>query len=137
MAHYAWLDENNVVVFVMPGRNENEVVDGISDWEEYYSNVSGHKVLRTSYNTRGGVHYNSTTGEPSEDQTKAFRGNYAGVDFYYDERMDAFIPPKPFESWVLDETSYSWISPIPYPEDDQPYIWNDSSQSWDLVEENE
>jgi hypothetical protein len=113
MAHYAWLDEDNNVVFVMPGRNESETLGGVSDWESYYSLETGHQVRRTSYNTRGGVHYNPETGEPSADQSKAFRGNYAGIGFTYDEDLDAFIPPKPSEDAVLNEETYTWELPEP------------------------
>jgi hypothetical protein len=111
MAHYAWIDSENVVVFVMPGRNENETVNGVSNWEEYYSEQAGRVVKRTSYNTRGGVHYDPSTGEPSEDQAKAYRGNYAGIGYTYDETLDAFIPPKPSEDATLDPDTFNWVVP--------------------------
>lgn len=112
MAHYAQLDSRNVVVYVFVGKDENDLVDGVSDWESYYSPV-GFTVKRTSYNTLGGVHY-TTDDEgnrvPSEDQTKAFRKNYAGIGFTYDEERDAFIPPMPTEGeWVLDEDTCLWV----------------------------
>ena len=128
MAHFAKLDENNVVFFVTVGRQED---DGK---EDELTARTGDVYKQTSYNTRGGVHYDPETGEPSADQSKAFRGNYAGIGFTYDEALDAFIPPKPFDSWILDQTTYSWVAPIPYPEDDQAHTWNESTQSWDLVE---
>lgn len=109
MAHYAVL-ENNVVTQVFVGRDEDDLTEGVDDWEEYYS-PQGKTVRRTSYNTRGGVHYDPGTGEPSADQSKAFRGNYAGIGFTYDEELDAFIPPKPSEDAWLDEETFSWVMP--------------------------
>lgn len=111
MAHYAFIDENNVVTEVITGRDEDEVVNGIADWESYYGELRSLVCKRTSYNTRGGVHYDSETGLPSEDQSKALRGNYAGIGFTYDETLDAFIPPQPNHSWILNETTYSWEPP--------------------------
>ena len=106
MAHYAFIDENNIVTAVIPGRNEDEIVEGISDWEEYYGNLWGLTCFRTSYNTRGNVHYDAETGEPSADQSKAFRYNYASPGYQYDPKADAFIPPSPSPSWVLDLENY-------------------------------
>jgi hypothetical protein len=109
MAHYAQLDAENIVVQVFVGRDD--VVEGIDDWEIYYA-PEGFTVKQTSYNTMGGVHY--TTDEdgqraPSADQSKAFRKNYAGIGFTYDEGRDAFIPPKPEGEWVLDEKTCLWV----------------------------
>ena len=130
MAHYAFIDNHNVVTEVIVGRDEDEVVSGISDWEAHYGEFRGQTCLRTSYNTYGGIHY--TDGEPSEDQTKAFRFNYAGIGFTYDENRDAFIPPKPFESWILDEGICLWQPPLPYPEDGGNYRWDEDLFSWEL-----
>ena len=130
MAHYAQLDFNNFVVNIFVGRDD--VVEGIDDWETYYA-PEGSTVRQTSYNTRGGVHY--TDGEPSEDQTKALRFNYAGIGFTYDEERDAFIPPKPFESWVLDEDTCLWVAPVPYPEDGKVYAWDEDAGDWVAVPE--
>ena len=105
MAHFAKLDENNVVVFVVVGRDEDEHA------EAELSERTGDTYKRTSYNTRGGVHYDPKTGKPSKDQTKALRGNYAGIGFTYDEDLDAFIPPKPSEDATLDETTFTWVVP--------------------------
>jgi hypothetical protein len=127
MAHFAKLDENNVVVFVTVGRQED---DGR---EQELFERTGDVYKQTSYNTRGGVHYDPETGEPSEDQTKALRFNYAGISFTYDEGRDAFIPPKPFESWVLDEDTCLWEAPLPYPEDEGTYTWNEELFVWELV----
>jgi hypothetical protein len=108
MAHYVELNENNIVVGGFVGRDEDDLVEGVDDWEVYYARP-GITVKRTSYNTRAGVHYKPGTWEPSEDQSKAFRGNYAGIGFIYDEDLDAFIPPKPSEDAVLDEKTFTWI----------------------------
>jgi hypothetical protein len=113
MAHYAELDNTLTVRFVFVGRDEDDMPEGIEDWEAYYARP-GVTVKRTSYNTRGGVHY--TDGAASADQSKAFRGNYAGIGFTYDEALDAFIPPKPAEDATLDEATYSWIVPEPVEE---------------------
>ena len=101
MSHYAELDDNNTVVFVIHAKS-----DGM---EDQFTADTGQVWKQTSYNTRGGVHY--TDGDPSKDQTKAFRGNYAGIGFTYDEALDAFIPPKPSEDATLDEATFSWIVP--------------------------
>lgn len=126
MGHYAFIDCNNLVVEVITGRNENEVVDGISDWEAYYTTKrEGLRALRTSYNTRAGKHVSG--GKP-------FRGNYAGIGYTYNEELDAFIPPQPYPSWTLDVATYLWQAPTPYPEDDEEYVWNEESQSWFLYD---
>lgn len=124
MSHFAKLDQNNVVVFVTVGRQED---DGK---EAELTARTGDVYKQTSYNTRAGVHYDPETGEPSEDQSKALRGNYAGIGFTYDEALDAFIPPKPFNSWELDEAIYNWAAPIPYPADGGMYTWDESEGDW-------
>lgn len=128
MAHYAFVDESNTVVEVIVGRDEAEVVDGITDWEAYYaSKRPGLRCVRTSYNTAANQHLGG--GVP-------FRGNYAGIGFTYDEVRDAFIPPKPFESWVLDENTFLWEAPIPYPEDEKVYEWDENVIDWvEVVDE--
>ena len=132
MAHYAQLDSENVVVNVFVGRDENDLAEGVTDWETYYA-PEGYTVKQTSYNTRGGVHY--TDGVPSEDQTKALRFNYAGIGFTYDADRDAFIPPKPFESWLLNEDTCLWEAPVAYPGGDALYSWDEESGSWVEVPE--
>jgi len=130
MAHYAQLDSENVVIQVFVGRDD--VVEGIDDWEIYYA-PKGYTVKQTSYNTFGGVHYDPETGEPSEDQLKALRKNYAGIGFTFDPDKGtdgAFIPPKPFESWVLDEDTCLWEAPVPYPEDGESYTWDEDAGDW-------
>jgi hypothetical protein len=139
MAHYLILDENNFVIGGHVGRDEDDIVLDEKgepiDWEKYYN------AKRTSYNTRGGVHYKTGTMIPSEDQTKAFRKNYAGIGYTYDEERDAFIPPKLYSSWVLDEFSCLWVSPIPYPSITNipqefqiynKYFWNEINHYWEL-----
>lgn len=124
MTHFAKLDENNVVVFVTVGRQED---DGL---EAELTARTGDVYKQTSYNTRGGVHYNAQTGEPSADQSKALRKNYAGVGFIYDEARDAFIAPQPYPSWVLDEDSCLWEAPVPRPDDGALYRWDEEAGDW-------
>lgn len=114
MAHYAFLDENNMVTEVIAGRNETETVNGISDWEQYYGNLRNQICKRTSYN--GNI-----------------RKNFAGIGFIYDEERDAFIAPKPFNSWILNETTCVWEAPVPYPNDGKKYEWNETNQEWKQI----
>jgi len=129
MAHYATLDENNIVISIGPGIDEDILLEGVNP-EIFYGSIVGKVVKRTSYNTRGGVHYHADNNTASEDQTKAFRKNYAGIGYTYDEQRDAFIPPKPFPSWLLNEFSCLWESPIPYPNDGDNYYWDEDTLSW-------
>jgi hypothetical protein len=132
MAHYALIDANKIVTNVIVGRDEYEVVDGVSDWESYYSEVTNLSVLKTSYNTYGGMHY-TTDDEgnrvPSDDQSQALRFNYAGIGFTYDETRDAFIPPTPYPSWVLDEGTCLWVAPIAYPAEGD-HVWDEEAGDW-------
>lgn len=121
MGHYAFLDENNIVVEVITGRNENEVVDGISDWENYYGTLKGLTCKRTSYNTYANYH---------KEGGFAFRGNYAGFGYKYNSLLDAFIPPTPFTSWVIDENTFQWIAPTPKPTEEGDYVWSELQISW-------
>jgi hypothetical protein len=100
MAHYAFIDENNLVVDVIVGRDEDDLAEGVTSWEDYYGDFRGLRCLQTSYNTQGGSHVSDGT---------PFRGNYAGIGFFYDETLDAFIPPKPDGNWVLDEVTFNWV----------------------------
>ena len=118
MSHFAKLDENNLVTFVTVGRQED---DGL---EEELNARTGDVYRQTSYNTYGGVHY--TDGEPSDDQSQAFRFNYAGLGFTYDADRDAFIPPQPYASWVLDEDTCLWVAPVANPEDGKLYTWKET-----------
>ena len=123
MAHFAKLDANNVVIFVTVGRQED---DGK---EAELTNRTGDVYKQTSYNTRGGVHYQAD-GTPSADQSKAFRKNYAGLGYTYDASRDAFIPPKPYVSWVLNEQTCLWESPVAYPDDGGRYTWDETAGAW-------
>ena len=89
--------------------------------------------LQTSYNTRGGVHYQPDSNTPSADQSKALRKNYAGVGYSYDAAKDAFIPPQPFASWTLDDATCLWNPPVAYPQDGKPYVWDEATTSWKEV----
>jgi hypothetical protein len=122
MAHYAFLDKNNIVTEVIVGKEENE--DGI-DWEQWYGNFRGQTCKRTSYNTQGGKHIAGGT---------PYRANYAGIGYTYDEQRDVFIPPKPFPSWVLDDDTCLWCAPLPYPEGDKMYTWSEDDQVWLEIE---
>ena len=116
MAHYAFLDENYIVTEVIVGKDESNF-----DWERHYGDIRGQLCKRTSYNTIGGVH--TTGGTP-------FRKNYAGIGFTYDETRDAFIPPKPFNSWILNETTCLWEAPVAHPNDGNLYSWDEENTSW-------
>ena len=111
MAHYAILDNNNIVTQVHVGKDEDE---GDINWEEYYG------ATRTSYNTTGGVHSNDGT---------PFRKNYAGIGYTYDEERDAFIPPPPYASWTLNEDTCLYESPVPYPSEGM-HEWDETNGEW-------
>lgn len=120
MAHFAKI-ESGVVTQVLVAEPEfiaSGIVGAPDSW------------VQTSYNTRGGVHYDPATGIPSVDQTKALRKNYAGVGYAYDPVRDAFIPPRPFASWVLDEQTCWWAAPSPTPDDGGSYLWDEGAQQW-------
>ena len=105
-----------------------------AEYLENYVDSSPGEWIQTSYNTRGGVHYDPETREPSADQSKALRYNYAGIGFIYDKNADAFYSPQPFPSWTLNTTSYTWEAPVAYPDDGGIYEWNEETQTWDAVE---
>ena len=116
MAHYAFLDDNWVVTEVIVGIDETDLIEGLAP-EQWYANFRGQRCVRTSYN--GNI-----------------RKNYAGIGYTYDTERDAFIPPKPFNSWVLDEETCRWEAPVAYPEDaaeGDMYTWNEETTSWELV----
>lgn len=118
MAHYALLDSDNIVTEVIVGKDELE--DGIV-WETYYSNMFQKTAKRTSYNTYNNQHLNGGV---------AFRGNYAGIGYSYDETRNAFIPPRPYDSWTLSETTFNWVPPVTYPDDGSLYLWDEDNQQW-------
>lgn len=129
MAHYAIIDNNNVVIQVFVGRDEDDLDETGVDWETQYS-TQGVICKRTSYNTQGGIHYDAQTGQPSSDQSKALRKNYAGVGYAYDPERDAFIPPKTYNSWVLNEATCLWEAPVKEPKTGGPYVWDEETISW-------
>lgn len=128
MAHYTFINDSNVVTQVIVGRDELDLAEGVTSWEEYYGARHGQRCLRTSYNTRAGVH---------SEGGQAYRGNYAGIGYTYDEALDAFIPPQPYASWTLNEATFSWEAPVEYPTDGADYVWNENQKTWEAVVTNE
>ena len=116
MSHFAKLDENNVVIYVTAGRDEDDENELIARTGDVYR--------KTSYNTRGGVHVLGGT---------PFRKNYAGLGYTYDSQRDAFIPPKPYNSWTLNEDTCLWQPPVERPVDDNMYEWDEESLSWRMM----
>lgn len=110
MAHYAFVNDSNIVVDVIVGKDESEIIDGLSP-EEWYGNFRNLRCIRTSYNAN-------------------IRKNYAGIGYKYDVDLDAFIAPQPFSSWVLDEETCQWQAPVPMPNDEKMYYWNEELQEW-------
>lgn len=110
MAHYAFLNGNNIVTEVIVGIDENQLIDGLSP-EEWYGNFRNQKCVRTSYNNN-------------------IRVRYAGIGYRYDEARDAFIAPQPYISWTFNETTLDWQPPIPYPNDGKVYRWDEASLQW-------
>lgn len=127
MAHFAKV--NNGIV--------EQVIVAEPEFFQSFVDVSPGQWIQTSYNTHGGIHYETNSETPSPDQSKALRKNFAGVGYSYDAQRDAFIPPKPYPSWVLNDFSCLWEAPIPYPDDGGLYVWNEAAQSWAQVESNE
>lgn len=131
MAHYAFINADGIVVEVIPGVDESELIEGLPP-EDWYASFRGMECRRTSYNTRGGVHY-GPDGEPSADQSKAFRMNYAGLGYTFAPDLGtdgAFIPAQPYPSWTLDTASALWEPPVPMPRDGTPHSWDESTLSW-------
>tara|TARA_R100000773_G_C4168987_1_gene83499 strand:- start:176 stop:550 length:375 start_codon:yes stop_codon:yes gene_type:complete len=118
MAHYAFLNMQNIVTEVIVGKDETE---GPTNWEMHYGNFREQVCKRTSYNTRGGQHLDGGT---------PFRKNYAGIGYTYDYARDAFIPPKPFPSWTLDSNTCLWVAPVEMPSDGKDYTWDEENQTW-------
>jgi hypothetical protein len=112
MAHYAFLDENNIVTEVIVGRNEDEVVDGISDWEAHYGEFRGQRCKRTSYNAN-------------------IRGVYAGIGYSYNEEEDIFVAPQPYPSWTRNGSG--WVPPTPMPTDGAIYRWVEDDLNWQVI----
>lgn len=117
MAHYAFLDENNIVTEVIVGIDEGDI-----DYEQLYGDFRGQVCKRTSYHTVANTHKNGGT---------PFRGNFAGIGYTYREDIDAFVPPQPFPSWTLD-SNVTWQPPVSYPSDGGMYSWDEATTSWVL-----
>jgi hypothetical protein len=113
VAHYAFLDENNIVTEVITGIDETQLIEG-KDPETWYGEFRNQVCKRTSYNGN-------------------YRKNYAGVGYTYDEELDAFIAPQPFVSWTLDEDC-KWAAPVPYPTDNLIYTWDEAAGDWTSAE---
>ena len=131
MAHYAFLDEDNKVIEVIPGRDETDtenLPEGFDNWEDYYITKRPEltSCKRTSYNTKHNVHHKD--GVP-------FRGNLAQVDSYYYPEHDIFMPLQPYPSWTMNAVTAEWDCPVAPPDDiqDKVYNWNEETQTWDLV----
>ncbi len=120
MGHYAKVVDGKV----------SQVIVAEADFFNTFVDSSPGQWIQTSYNTRGGVHYEANSDTPSADQTKALRKNYAGIGYSYDATRDAFIPPQPFNSWVLDEQTCLWNAPVPMPTDGKFYEWDEATTSW-------
>jgi hypothetical protein len=124
MAHFAKV--NNGIV--------EQVIVAEPEFFDTFVDSSPGQWIQTSYNTRGGVHYNPETGEP--DGGEALRKNYAGIGFTYDQTRDAFIPPQPYASWTLNEDSCLWEAPVAMPDDGKHYAWDEDTTAWvEVIEE--
>lgn len=128
MAHFAILDENNIVLDVIVGIDENDTSELPSEYDNWEvcikDRIGAYDVKRTSYNTQANVH--SLGGTP-------FRGNYAVIGGTYDTVNDVFLYPKPYDSWTIDTDTWLWKPPVPKPTDDNRYEWNEQTQSWDII----
>jgi hypothetical protein len=113
MAHYAFLDNDNIVTEVITGIDETELIEGLHP-EIWYGNFRGQVCKRTSYNNN-------------------YRKNYAGIGFTYDQERDAFIAPKPYPSWILDENTCQWEAPIPLPDNELEYFWDENITQWSII----
>lgn len=122
MAHFAKVQDGIVT----------QVIVAEPEFFNTFVDTSPGEWIQTSYNTRGGVHYAPNSNDP--DGGEALRKNYAGIGFTYDRSRDAFIPPQPFASWTLNDSTCLWEAPVPYPTDGQDYIWNEDTTNWNLAE---
>jgi hypothetical protein len=137
MAHYAKIGINSKILSVevvadadtYNADNQEDETVGI----QFLERIHGWPLWKKcSYNTRGGKHYD-TDGNESTDQSKAFRKNYPGIGYTWDEDRDAFYAPKPFNSWILNETTCLWEAPVAMPDDGQEYFWNEDITNWEVV----
>ena len=120
MGHYAKVVDGKVT----------QVIVAKEDFFQTFVDSSPGQWIKTSYNTRGGIHYEPNSDTPSPDQSKSLRKNFAGIGYSYDATLDAFIPPKPYPSWILDEDTGLWNAPVPMPTEGGPYQWDEATQSW-------
>lgn len=120
MGHFAKVLDGKVV----------QVIVAEPEFFNTFVDESPGQWIQTSYNTRGGIYYTPNTDSADPDQSKALRKNYAGIGFSYDSEKDAFIPPKPFESWTLNEQSCLWEPPTPMPSEGGPFRWDEQTTSW-------
>ena len=134
MSHWAEVDENNIVLRVLVGDNDDP--NGDEGYQWLIDNLGG-TWLKASYTARRGKKTDNITQQPLDPEQPGFRKNYPGPGDYYDPERDAFIKPKPIDtpSWVLDEDSCTWEPPISAPQDGNLYDWNEETLSWDLVSE--
>ena len=119
MAHFAKVNQSKVVY----------VISYNGDTCDHIDNIAG-EWIKCSYNTRGGVHYDPTTGQPSTDQSKALRKNFPSSGWIYNDQLDAFVPPKQYASWTLDEQTGLWKPPIDIPSDTKSYKWDEENINW-------
>ena len=137
MASFAELNINNKVLRIISVHNNELLENGIESEQkgiQFLKLLFGENTIwkQTSYNTKSGKYYNSDN-TLSLDQTKAFRKNHAVIDGIYDQDRDAFILPKPYNSWLLNEETCCWEAPVPYSQDGNLYIWNEETLSWNLA----
>lgn len=125
MTHFAKVRDGFVV----------DIIVAEPEFFETFVDSSPGRWIQTSYNTRGGVHYQPNSNEPSADQSKALRKNYAGIGYTYDDKRDAFIPPQVYPSWVLNEESCLWEPPVAYPADGRIYKWEEPTLQWIVIEQ--
>jgi hypothetical protein len=120
MSHYAKVNNGKV----------EQVIVAEADFFKTFIDSSPGQWIQTSYNTRGNVHYGQD-GQP--DNGIALRGNYAGIGYTYDQTNDVFYAPQPFNSWILNKTTWTWEAPIAYPTDGKLYSWDESTKNWILI----
>jgi hypothetical protein len=130
MASFAKIGLNNKVIEVLSVVNEvlhdSNGIEQESIGIDFLTKLTGYPIWKqTSYNTYGGVHNNNGT---------PLRKNHAGIGYIYDEDRDAFIPPKIYNSWILNEDTCFWNAPVAKPQDNNRYTWNESTLTWDIVE---
>jgi hypothetical protein len=120
MGHYAKVVDTKVV----------NIIVAKADFFDTFVDSSPGAWIKTSYNTRGGVYYTPNTNDVDPDQSKALRANYAGIGYTYNQANDVFYAPQPYPSWTISSPTWLWEPPIPYPDDDKVYNWDEATQSW-------